>query len=270
MMISSSKNPEVKYLRSLELKKYREQEKVFVLEGIRIIEDALKDGADFVQVFHAPMLEANPRGMELLHTLKSRGVSEILLADRLFTEVAGTETPQGLLAILRQPEYAVTDLFAQKSLYPHIIMLNSIQDPGNLGTILRTAAGAGWAGAVVTKGTVDLYNPKSLRATMGALYKLPICHLEDTPAFINVAREAGYQLVAADISGQKWHFEVDFTSPVLLVVGNEGNGIEREILAAADELIKIPMAPGAESLNVAIAAGVLIFEGVRQNLIAGL
>lgn len=270
MMICSSRNPEVKFLRSLELKKYREQEKVFVLEGVRIIEDALQDGADFVQVFHSQMLEANPRGMELLHTLMSRGVSATLLEDRLFTEVAGTEAPQGLLAILRQPEYSVDDLFARKSLYPHIIMLNSIQDPGNLGTILRTAAGAGWAGAVLTKGTVDLYNPKSLRATMGALYKLPICRLEDTPDFIKTAREAGYQLVAADIAGQQWHFEVDFTRPIMLIVGNEGNGIDEEILALVDRLIKIPMAPGAESLNVAIAAGVLIFEGVRQNLIAGL
>ena len=269
MMITSNKNPEIKFLKSLELKKYRERERVFVIEGVRIIEDALNDGAEFVKVFHAPMLLGNTRGMELLHILRSTGVEETLLEDRLFTEVSGTEAPQGLLAVLKQPDYALHDLFAQKSLYPHIILLNSLQDPGNLGTILRTAACAGWAGAVLTKGTVDLYNSKSLRATMGALHKLPICRIEETVELFALARTQGYRIVCADVSGAKWHFQTDFTRPVLLVVGNEGNGIEEDILQSADELVKIPMAPGAESLNVAIATGVLIFEGVRQNLIAG-
>lgn len=267
-MISSNRNPEIKYINSLEMKKYREREKVFVIEGVRIVEDALVDGAEFVRVYHAPVLADNPRGTDLLHTLRTRGVKEIPVDEKLFSEIAGTETPQGLLAVVRQPEYELTDLFAQKSLYPHIIMLNSIQDPGNLGTILRTAAGAGWAGAILTPGTVDLYNPKSLRATMGAIFKLPICRMAADEDLWAVLRQAGYRMIAADISGEKWHFEVDFRQPTLLVVGNEGNGVEAGILQAVDEKVKIPMAPHAESLNVAIAAGVLIFEGVRQNLVS--
>lgn len=270
-MITSSKNPDVKFLRSLEKKKYREREKVFVIEGIRIIEDALADGAKFIKVFHAPMLELNSRGLELLEDLRSQGVEEIMLSDQLFNQIAGTETPQGLLAILEQPQYRLDDLMERESLYPHLIMINGVQDPGNLGTILRTTAGAGWAGAMITKGTVDLYNPKSLRATMGAVHKLPIYRIEeDLDSLWNRLKERGYQVVATSLEGEVWHFQVDFRQPTVLIVGNEGNGVEPDLLDAADQLVKIPMAPSAESLNVAIATGVLIFEGVRQNLLAGI
>ncbi|AZR73670.1 23S rRNA (guanosine(2251)-2'-O)-methyltransferase RlmB [Anoxybacter fermentans] len=266
-MITSIKNSEVKFLRSLKKKKYREREKMFFIEGVRIIEDALADGAEFVRVFYSPMLETNSRGMELLFKLREAGVDEILLDDRLFKEVADTETPQGILAILKQPEFELEDLIAKKRLYPHILMLNGIQDPGNLGTIIRTAAGAGWSGVILTKGTVDLYNPKSLRATMGAIYKMPICKVEDLNFVWKKLRTHGYQIIVAALEGKTWHFEVDFSRPTLLVVGNEGNGVEPEVLKSADQLVKIPMAPDAESLNVAIAAGIIIFEGVRQNLI---
>lgn len=268
MVITSNKNPEIKFVRSLEMKKYREREKVFVIEGIRIIEDALADGAEFVQIYHSPILADNPRGRELLLQLRARDVKEVPVDEKTFLEIAETEAPQGLLAVVRQPEYELNNLLLRKSLYPHIIMLNSIQDPGNLGTILRTAAGAGWAGAILTPGTVDLYNPKSLRATMGAIFKLPICRMAADDTLWTTLRAAGYQVIAADISGEQWHFEVDLRRPTLVVVGNEGNGIEDHILDAVDEKVKIPMAPHAESLNVAIAAGVLIFEGVRQNLVS--
>lgn len=267
-MITSNKNPEIKYVRSLEQKKYREREKVFILEGIRIVEDALADHAELIQIFHAPQLANNPRGMELLTQLRMRGIKEVPVDEKIFAEIAETEAPQGLLAVVRQPQYGVQDLFSRESLYPHIIMLNSIQDPGNLGTILRTAAGAGWAGAILTPGTVDLYNPKSLRATMGAIFKFPICRVAADEMLWVSLRDAGYQVMVADLSGDKWHFEVDFRRPTVVVVGNEGNGVEADIVQVADEKVKIPMAPNAESLNVAIAAGVLIFEGVRQNLVS--
>ncbi len=267
--ITSSKNPEIKFLRSLEKKKYRDQERMFVIEGVRIIEDAIGDDAKFVKVFYSPMLEANPRGMKLLEQLEDLGVKIILLDDKLFSQVSGTETSQGILAILKQPEFVLKDILAHKSLYPHIIMLNGVQDPGNLGTILRTAAGAGWSGAVLTSGTADLYNPKSLRATMGAVHKFPILSVEDFESLFEELRSLDYQLVATALEGSKMHFEIDFTTPTVVVVGNEGNGVRPEVLKAMDKLVKIPMDPKAESLNVAIAAGIVIFEGVRQNLIAG-
>lgn len=270
-MITSNKNSDIKYLRSLEKKKYREREKVFVAEGIRIIEDALADGAKFIKVFYAPMLELNSRGLELLEDLRSQGVEEVLISNQLFNQVAGTETPQGLLAILEQPQYGLDDLLGQESMYPHLMMINGVQDPGNLGTILRTTAGAGWAGVMITKGTVDLYNPKSLRATMGAVHKLPIYRIEeDLDPLWDQLKERGYQVIATSLEGEVWHFQVDFRQPTVLIVGNEGNGVESELLEAADQLVKIPMAPHAESLNVAIATGVLVFEGVRQNLVAGI
>ncbi|MCK4259230.1 MAG: RNA methyltransferase [Halanaerobiales bacterium] len=264
--IISNKNPEIKFLRSLEKKKYREQEKMFVIEGIRIIEDALKDGAKFVQIFYSPILKDNPRGMRLLAQLDELGIKISLLDERLFSEISDTETPQGIIAILKQPEFTLKDIFAHKSLYPHIIMINGVQDPGNLGTILRAASGAGWSGAILTKGTVDLYNPKSLRATMGAVYKFPILRAENIEFLCGDLHESGYQLIAAALEAERWHFEVDFTRPTVLVVGNEGNGINSEVINVMDQLVKIPMDPKAESLNVAVAAGVIIFEGVRQNL----
>ncbi len=266
-MITSNQNPEIKLVRSLEKRKYREQEKLFVIEGIRIIEDALADRAEFFKVFYSPALQENARGIQLLQRLQQKGIPEILITERLFKEIAGTETPQGILAIVRQPECSLTDLFVQKRLYKHIIMINGVQDPGNLGTILRTAAAAGWAGAILTKGTVDLYNPKSLRATMGAVLKFPIYKADNYNSLWDQLKVAGYQIVATGLQANKWYYDVNFTKPTVLVVGNEGHGVEEEILEKADCLIKIPMAPDAESLNVAIAAGVLIFEGVRQNLL---
>lgn len=269
-MITSIKNPEVKFLRSLKRKKYREREKMFVLEGIRIIEDALADQASFYRVFYSQMLESNSRGIRLLNQLKALGVKAIQLDDKLFNEVADTETPQGIIAILHQPDFELEDILAQKRQYPHLVMLNGVQDPGNMGTILRTTAAGGWSGAILTKGTVDPFNSKSLRATMGAVFKIPFCKVKNLDQVWQLLREKGYQVVAADLNGDKWHFEVDFSTPTVVVVGNEGRGVEEQVLNSADQLVKIPMAPDTESLNVGIAAGIMIYEGIRQNLLAGI
>lgn len=269
-MITSSQNPEIKFLSALTKRKYREKHRVFVIEGIRIIEDAFSSGGEFVQVFYSSALSKNPRGVQLLKRLERAGVSKILVEERLFNQITETKTPQGLLAILRQPDVTFNDLLIRESLYRHIIFIDGVQDPGNLGTILRTVAGAGWSGALLTKGTVDLYNPKCLQATMGAIHKLPICKIDDLANIFLELRLAGYQIIATDVRAEELYYQVDFKVPSVVIVGNEGHGINDHLLSQVDRLVKIPLAVDAESLNVSIATGIVVYEGVRQNLLAGI
>lgn len=269
-MITSSQNPEIKFLSALAKRKYREKNRVYVIEGLRIIEDALLFGGEFVKFFYSSAMRENLRSFELLKMLREAGVPEILVEEKLFNQIARTKTPQGFLAILRQPDFTLEDLLTHKSLYRHIILINEVQDPGNLGTILRTVAAAGWLGALLTTGTVDLYNPKSLQATMGAIHRLPICKLENWADVLTKLRTTGYQIIATDVSAKELYYQVDFKIPSVVVVGNEGHGIDDHLLNQVDRLVKIPLAPDAESLNVGIATGIVVYEGVRQNLLAGI
>ena len=266
-MISSKQNGEIKLLRSLKQRKYRQREKLFVIEGIRIIEEAINDGADILKVYYSPLIGANPRAQRLLKELEKKKIVKFLIEEKLFYELAETEAPQGILAVVKEPDYDLNDLLKFKSLYPHIILINGVQDPGNLGNILRTAAAAGWAGAILSKGTVDLYNPKAIRSTMGAIHKIPILRKIELTDLLYELRQRNFQIIATGLAGELQHFEIDFSQPTVIIVGNEGNGVDPELLYSVDDVVKIPMDPQAESLNVAVAAGIVIFEGVRQNLL---
>lgn len=266
-MISSKQNVDIKLLRSLKKRKYRQREKLFIIEGIRIIEEAFYDGADICKVYYSPIIESNSRAQRLLNELDKQRIVKLLIDEKLFYELAETEAPQGMLAIVKEPTYDLDDLFKAKSLYPHIMLINGVQDPGNLGNILRTAATAGWAGAILTKGTVDLYNPKTVRSTMGAIHKLPILRTLNLVDLFYKLRQHNFQIIATGLAGKLNHFKIDFSRPTVIIVGNEGNGVDLELLQSVDYVVKIPMDPQAESLNVAVAAGIVIFEGVRQNLL---
>ncbi len=256
-MISSSANPKVKLLRELLSKpKVRRREHAFVAEGIRMVSETPADRLVGLYVSESFMnTPAQHRGMDLS--------GAILLSDSVFGQVCGTQTPQGIMAIVRQQEQDPEALLEGRA--PLLLFLENIQDPGNLGTLIRTAEGAGVTGVVMSRDTVDIYNPKTVRATMGSLYRMPFVYTEDLPGMVSNASLKGIRTCAAYLGGSTAYDEVSYVEPTAFLIGNEGSGLKEETAKAADLRVHIPMAGSVESLNAAIAGAVLMYEAARQR-----
>lgn len=263
MKITSIKNDKVKYLRSLYRKKYRREYNQFVLEGVRLVEEALQE-EEIDQLFYSEYLLRNQRGKDLLAEAESVGIEVYQLEDSLLQEVADTESPQGVLAIVNQDNNKLEDVFAGEN--ELLVIVDQVQDPGNLGTIIRTADAAGAAGVITTKGTVSFYNQKTIRATMGSLLRLPVYRTGDLEELKQTLQDKNVQLVAGDVDADTYHFEVDFNQPTVLIVGSEAHGIRSELMDIVAKPVKIPLRGGAESLNVAMATSVILYEAVRQKM----
>ncbi|MBM7625008.1 TrmH family RNA methyltransferase [Sporohalobacter salinus] len=261
-IISSLKNSKIKFLRSLYRKKYRRRNNKFILEGTRIIIDALESKVDIDQVFYSAEFLSRQEDKELLVQL--REVTEVIeITDSLLNEIADTTTPQGIIAIANQPQFELEDFLAgDNNLF---LIIDQIQDPGNLGTILRTADGAGVDGVFLMKGTVDVYNLKTIRATMGSLFRVPVFELDSPNDLTEILQIQDLQIVVADIEAESYYYELDYNQPTALVIGNEGAGAQTETLKLADKKVKIPLSQGIDSLNAAIASGVIMYEVVRQR-----
>ena len=264
MKITSASNDKIKYLRSLYQKKYRRKYNQFVLEGVRLIEEAVQENVDLSQVFYSEYLLRNEQGEKLLEQLQEKEVQIYEIDDGLLQQVADTVSPQGILAIVDKVEYELNDILENKD--GLILVVDQIQDPGNLGTIIRTADAAGFDGIITTKGTVSLYNQKTIRATMGSFFRTPIAKVNDLNEFEHGISESDYNLVVADTAGDNYHFDIDYLPATAIIVGNEAHGPRQELIDLADQSIKIPLLGGAESLNVAMATSVIVYEAVRQKL----
>lgn len=262
--ITSLQNPQIKHLRSLEKSKYRKQEGKFVIEGIRMMEEALDADIGLDAIYYSPALLDTTRGKDLFERLSERMLKIYLLSDRLMKQVGFTETPQGIIAVASQLHFSLDILL--KNANPFFLLLDQIQDPGNLGTLIRTADAAGVSGVILTEGTVDLYNPKTIRATMGSLFHLPILAQQDGQDIIASLQREGIQVLAAALQTDTYFYEADFTRPTAVVIGNEGQGLSEEVLKAVDLKIKIPILGKAESLNAAVAGAILVYEGARHRM----
>jgi TrmH family RNA methyltransferase len=218
------------------------------------------------QVFYSDYLLRNYRGEKLLKELKQQGIETYQIADDLLQQVADTVSPQGILAVAGKIEFDYTDILTGKNKL--VLIVDQIQDPGNLGTIIRSADAAGVDGIISTKGTVSLYNQKTIRATMGSLFRTPLAKVNDLDELKEKVTRSDFNLVVADIGGDKYHFEIDYLDSIAIIVGNEGHGPQQKLLDLADTAIKIPLDGGAESLNVAMATSVIAFEAVRQKIIS--
>lgn len=256
-MITSSSNQQMKNLTALIKKaKERKAQGVFIVEGPKMVGEAPKDWIQAVYV--AESFEAKEENRELLSSL----IYEVV-ADSVFKQVSDTMTPQGIMALVKMPSYAFSDLLQGDN--THLLFLESIQDPGNLGTMVRTGEGAGVTGIVMNKTTVDLFNPKTIRSTMGSIYRVPFYVAEDLKDAISEAKAQGVTCYAAHLRGTKNHDEKDYTKACGFFIGNEGNGLTDEIADLADDYIRIPMEGKVESLNAAIAATLLMYECNRQR-----
>ena len=252
-------------IRDLGRRRGRERRGLALAEGVRLVEEALAAGLDVRGAAVSPALEATPRGGALKTALASAGVQLEEVTDAELTALADTEHPQGVVAVVRPPEWALEDIATAPG--AALLVLDAVQDPGNVGTMLRTALGLGAAGVVALKGTAELASPKVMRGSMGALFRLPAV-ATDTPAFLDWSRARGVELWVAEADGEPLAIPAVSRSrraPVALVVGNEGAGVGPELDAAAGRRVAIRLAPGAESLNVAIAAGILLHEVTRER-----
>ena len=198
---------------------------------------------------------------EIAEKLKATGYEEV--SDEVFAKMSDTQTPQGILAVVKQPEYELNQLLTMDN--PLFIVLENLQDPGNLGTILRTGEGAGITGVIMSDTTVDIYNPKVIRSTMGSIYRVPFVYEKDLVAVLARLHQAGVKTYAAHLKGEDYYDGFSFKEPTAFLIGNEGNGLTDEISGAASSYLKIPMEGRVESLNAGVAAALLMYEAHRQR-----
>lgn len=261
-MITSTSNAKVKYLVNLKKKrKERDRENVFLVEGIRMFREVPAD--KLKEVYVSESFYKKERGLVDEIASKSRVRVEIL-SDNVFAHVSDTMTPQGVLCVVEQMNYSLESVLSN-GVVPHLMVLDNLQDPGNLGTIVRTAEGAGVTGIVMSKETVDIYNPKVIRSTMGSIYRMPFYYAEDLLGTIEEMKKRNISTYAAHLDGKNAYDEENYKKPCAFFIGNEGNGLRDEVADAADTYIRIPMCGQVESLNAAIAACVLMFEAARQR-----
>ena len=261
--ITSTSNAKVKRLVNLKKKrKARDEEKVFLVEGIRMFREVPQNILREIYVSETFYKKERSVVAELLAGAARSSAIEVL-SDTVFDYVSDTRTPQGILCIVKQMAYTLETVAGGE--LPHIVALDHLQDPGNLGTIFRTAEGAGVTGIIMDRECVDIYNPKTIRSTMGSIYRMPFCYARKLSEAVKFLNERGIKTYAAHLEGMCDYDEENYCRPCAFLIGNEGNGLTKEIADLADTYIKIPMKGQVESLNAAIAASVLMFEAARQR-----
>ena len=251
-VITSKDSRTFKELQRLTQKKYRDREGLFIAENPKVVGEALsQDGIDVLRV-----IAREGSGYE------SFTDGTVTLSAELFDRVSDTMTSQGILAVVKKPDRGDIKALLDGS---DIIVLDRLQDPGNIGTIIRTAEGAGISAAVFIKGTCDPFSPKVVRACAGSIFRMPIVFCDSTEEFISIAKECGYRLAVTDVDRGVPYYEAGLShagesSPIALVIGNEGNGVSDTFRDAADILVNIPMHGKLESLNASVAAALLMYE----------
>ena len=252
-------------IRDLHRRRGRERRGLALAEGVRLVEEALASGVTVRGAAASPALESTTRGKALKATLLTRGVQVEDLTDAELEGLADTEHPQGIIAVIEPKRWTLSDIRMNPG--ATILVLDGVQDPGNVGTMLRTALGLGAAGLVALKGTADLTNPKVIRGAMGASFRLPAVTAapDEFVAWVRLQRAQIWVADAAGETGDRPLARGADRAPVALVVGNEGAGVGPSIEAAADRRIAVPLARGVESLNVAVAAGILLYEVTRVS-----
>lgn len=257
--IESKDNKLYKTIKKLKEKKFRIKEGKFILEGFRIIEEAVKAKINIEYIFITEDNLTNLKETDFWGYINEDKI--IVISKNLFLSLSSTESPQGILAVAK---FKNIEENLNGNFY---VVCDKVQDPGNLGTIIRTSHAAGVDGIILTKGTVDIYNEKTIRSTMGSIFYIPIYYDDADFSIIKKLKAKGVSLVTTSLKESKNFFDENLKGKVMLAVGNEGNGISEELFNLADKKVKIPMPGGAESLNVAVATAIILFEKVRQNLL---
>ena len=253
-MITSTGNEKVKNVVKLMRHKERKKQGVFLVEGVRMFSEIPKE--KHVESFAT--VDFFDRHKELFD-----GLDYEIVSDNVMEAISDTKTPQGVVSVVRQFEYSIGDVCGTEE-SPLLIALENIQDPGNLGTIIRTSEGAGVTGVLMSEDTVDIYNSKVVRATMGSIFRVPFVYVDDLCTLIKNMGKKGFCTYSAHLHGTSF-YDFDYRKPTIFVMGNEGRGLSDELAAASLNKISIPMKGKVESLNVATASTVLMYETMRQR-----
>ncbi len=257
--ITSKENEWVKHIKKLKDKKYRDSSNEYVIEGIKLVEEAIQEKATIKQIILCEDCEKNaviPK--ELMYEIAKQEC--IYVSENIFKYLSEVQTPQGILGVIekngKNPEIDYTQEV--------IVALDDVQDPGNLGTILRTVDSVGLTQILVSKGTADSYNPKVVRSTMGAIFRVKIIECEDLKQTLKEIKKHKFEIIISSLQTENTIYDVDYHKKVI-VIGNEANGVKEEIQTLADKKIKIPMLGKTESLNASVATGIILYEYVRQK-----
>ena len=260
-MITSRSNSQLKDLTKL-MKKTgaRREAQTYVIEGKKMFFELLSEAPELL--IKAYWAESALSGLSAAERELVANCDFETVSDSVFDAVAETVTPQGVLALVKMPRNTVEELADTGK---NLLLLETIQDPGNLGTMLRTAEAAGFGGIILSADSVDAYSPKVVRATMGAVFRVPFVYAEDFPGMLKKLQARGYRLFAAHLKGSVSYDEADYRGKAGILIGNEGNGLTEEAAAACDMRVRIPMEGKAESLNAAVAAAILMYEAKKAG-----
>lgn len=259
-MISNIGNVQIKNIVKLQKNaRTRREQDAFVIEGKKLFEEAKLYG----KVKRAYVTPDYIAELKIPEEEYFYGIAYELVEEKVLKEAADTKTPQGILAIVEEPHYTLDSLLSSESV--NLLLLEDLRDPGNLGTVMRTAEGAGIDGIIMSKETVDVFNPKVVRSTMGSIFRVPFLYAEDIIDTITALKEKGVTVVATDLLGDNVYEQEAYPPKVAIVIGNEAKGITDAMRNAADVLVRIPMCGKLESLNASVAAGVMMYELFRKR-----
>lgn len=276
-IISSKDNKRIKYIRSLlEKGNIRKKNHQFVVEGIKLVDEALEYGKVLEVVcavsLYDELISGDLSGNRLLAendknitNYVKKGSSLLVVSDTVFKSISETKTPQGILAVAEMPDYRLLDKGFLEQAYTKngkikLLVLEDTADPGNLGTIMRTAEAAGVTGVIMGKGTVDIFNPKVVRSTMGSIFRLPFAYEEDLKETIKELKKQGISFYATHLKGEKSYKDIKYSDRSAILVGNEARGLSYDVADLADTYVLIPMQGKVESLNAAVAAALMMYE----------
>lgn len=259
ILIESLDNKIIKYIKALDTKKGREKYNKFIIEGEKYISSIPKVWDIECYIFSESMSYKID-----LRKYSSRA-QVYIIKDNTFKTITDTVTPQGALAICTKLEYKLENiLISEKPLF--LLLLEELNDPGNLGTIIRTAESAGVCGVIISSSSVDIYNKKVLRATAGAIFYIPIIQGIDIISCCQLLKTRGIKLFSTHLKGEQYPYNLNFNEDCAIIIGNEARGLSDNILKVTDNIVKIPMIGSSDSLNASVAGGILLYEVVRQRL----
>ncbi len=258
--ITSKDNETIKEIKKLNEKKYRDQKNQYIIEGIKMVSEAIEENAKINKIIICEDCTKNECiNQELLYKISKYNL--IYVTEKVFASITNVSSPQGILAVIENPKNVKPIDYKEEI----IVILDGIQDPGNMGTILRTLDSANIKQVIISKNTTDPYNPKVVRSTMGAIFRVNIIRVEDLNKTIKEIKKNKFKLVCTSLQTDKSMYDLDYKQKAI-VIGNEANGVSQEVQELADEKIKIPMLGKTESLNASVATGIIIYEYVRQKL----
>ena len=259
-VISSKDNENIKHIKKLKDKKERDKACEYIIEGIKLLEEAIKEKADIKQIVICDDCEKNDNiPKDLMYEIAKYDCTYV--TKNLFKSISEVKTPQGVLAVIRKANKDNEIKYDEDI----IVALDDVQDPGNLGTILRTVDSLGLTQILVSSKTADAYNPKVIRSTMGAIFRVKIIECEDLEKTLKEVKKNKFKIVVSSLQAKTSIYDINYNKKVI-VIGNEANGVEEKIQNLADEKIKIPMLGKTESLNASVATGIILYEYVRQKL----